>query len=321
MRCILVRDCGGTTCDTLLLRDDGQILGVGHCDVSNPLSGRSPAGSGRSIESVRHSSNQALAGISCDELFVVNGHHNCEEYADVAGRISYVHVMEQDAAFALAGESCGIVVLAGTGAFVHGQTSDGRQLQLDALGPLLGDHGSAYHIGRLALRAVGRADWHPRHKTTLVDAVYAACDALRDGPTNVWNLVDFSLNNPDRAEIAALARIVDAQANAGDEIAIGILKESASSIAETLFDVVDRLGIGGEAYPMIGTGSVAVRSRIYWEHLCSRAAEFAPGLNPVVIRKPAVLGVALAALRTIGIGDQENIRANVLRSAEEKWAH
>lgn len=270
---------------------------------------------------MRHSSNQALTGISCDELFVVNGPHNCEEYVDVASRVSYMHVMEQDAAFALAGESCGIVVLAGTGAFVHGQTADGRQAQLDALGPLLGDHGSAYHIGRMALRAVGRADWHPRHSTTLVDPVYAACDALGDGPVNVWNLVHFSLNNPDRAEIAALARIVDAHANAGDEVAVGILKEAASSIAETLFDVIDRLGIADEGYPMIGTGSVAVHSRIYWEHLCGRALEFAPGLKPVIIRKPAVLGVALAALRTLGVGDPESVRENVLRSTEAQWTY
>lgn len=52
----------------------------------------------------------------------------------------------------------GLLVLAGTGSIVLGRDSDGRWVRRGGLGPLLGDEGSAFWIGREWLRATTRGE-------------------------------------------------------------------------------------------------------------------------------------------------------------------
>ncbi|MBI2440301.1 MAG: hypothetical protein HYV35_02905, partial [Lentisphaerae bacterium] len=108
---------------------------------------------------------------------------------------------EDEAAMALAGEPYGLVVLAGTGSFVHGKTHDGRELHLDGIGPVLGDTGSAYFIGLMALRAAAKSDWHLRFHTTLLKRAYDFY-----GLRNVSELVGFSLKPKDRSVVPGRQR-------------------------------------------------------------------------------------------------------------------
>jgi N-acetylglucosamine kinase-like BadF-type ATPase len=317
LKCLLVRDCGGTSCRVLTVKDDGTILGAGRCDLKDPKSGRDPYGSGRSIETVRLASDRALNGLKCDELLIVNGSSNIEEYPHVSDRVSYQLVKESDATFALADQSAGVIVLSGTGSFVHGRARDGRIVDLDGAGHFLGDFGSGYHIGYMAVRAALRAGWHERHRTSLEVLIYRALGAMDGTTPNLRKLIRYSVSNPDRAEIAALAMLVDAEANAGDRIAREILQEAAEAIGETLYDVVDRLGIKDEEYPLIGIGGVVVGSKLYWEYLCDIARSFAPKLKPMVLTEPPVLGVALAALASISDQDQAAVRERLFASARE----
>ena len=87
-------------------------------------------------------------------------------------------VTETGGTLALVGQTHGVVVLAGTGARVSARTRQGRTLELDALGPTLGDFGSGYSIGLHALRATARAAMHPRHSTRLKDRVLATWESL-----------------------------------------------------------------------------------------------------------------------------------------------
>ncbi len=209
----------------------------------------------------------------------------------------YLPVREQDGPLALADASSGVVVLSGTGAFVYGRRPDGRELMLDALGPLLGDAGSAFDIGLRALRAIARASWHPRHETSLVEPLKQACAAYAGGER--FCLVSYMLQHRDRAEIASLAKIVDAHAEVGDTVACRVLTEAADAISETLSDVVDALGLHGQALSMVAAGSVARRSRVFWNRVCDRALSIAPQLNPVVPTLAEVVGVTLAGTRCL----------------------
>lgn len=318
-RYFLAIDSGGTKCDALLVGSDGTAIGWGHCNVNDPDSGRGVGGSGRSMQSVSRAVQQSLEDVTCDEFQVVTWiKHLSERVVEtlVPGRIELHKIGEGDAVFALAGCNCGIVVLAGTGAFVFGSTRDGRSLWLDGLGPLLGDYGSGYHIGLLGVRAAARSSWHPRHETSLAVVVPSACKAYQPGQSN-FNLVRYMLESRDRAEIASLAKLVNAEANAGDSVSRQILEEAASAIAETLRDVVDRLKMAEEDYPMIGAGSVASGSKIYWEQLCGLAAQFAPRLTPMLVNAPLAAGMILAVSDRIGVDDPEAFRQNLLRSAKE----
>jgi len=67
-------------------------------------------------------------------------------------------ISDAEAAFMGAlGDSSGVLVLAGTGSIVLGRTSQGRWVRRGGLGPLLGDEGSAFWIGREWLKATTRA--------------------------------------------------------------------------------------------------------------------------------------------------------------------
>jgi hypothetical protein len=281
-----------------VVREDGALLGWGRGQPA-ARQGRTVTGTGRSQTAVQEALTKALEGIVCDELLVVN-YSPRFPYACFAphcrGRVRFRSVREAPAARALAGVRDGIVAVAGTGAVVGAVTREGRESYLDGLGPMLGDHGSGFHIGLMAIRAAAQSGWHPRRGTALADAVYAHLGG-RVGDRHGDSLITYMLGDRDRSEIASVARIVNEQAERGDSTAVDLLQQAAADMAGTVFDLADTLGMTAEAYPFVGTGSVATRSRIYWERLCELVAEFAPAFVPMRSPLPPVIGVALWGLQ------------------------
>lgn len=318
MDALLAVDAGGTKCEALLVGPDGALLGWGLCRAEDPTSGTSWGGKGRSKESTLSALRRALGEHRPASLTVSGlGRWDVPELAQpyTPGEVRAVPVAEWDAPLALAGVDWGVVVLSGTGAFVHGAAPDGERLHLDSLGPLLGDYGSGSMIGWMALRAVARHHWSPRHETALTEAVGAVLgiDVHEKG---LGRLVDFAHKPHDRAVVAQLARYVDEAARTGDAVASRILAEAAAAQAEVVRDVVDRLALAEVAFPLVAAGSVATRSALYWAHLCAAVAGFAPRAEPVVPAGPQVLGTALRALGRIGLEHwRERLRAEVLAAS------
>lgn len=61
-----------------------------------------------------------------------------------------------------------ILVLAGTGSIVVSRLPDGRVLKSGGRGPLLGDEGSLFDIGREVIRKIGETDTDPRWKAEMM---------------------------------------------------------------------------------------------------------------------------------------------------------
>jgi N-acetylglucosamine kinase-like BadF-type ATPase len=216
------------------------------------------------------------------------------------------------------------------------------------MGPMLGDVGGGYQIGRDALRATVKALWHPRHRTRLRDRIFDACeqlvqtqprpDDLHHAPRGMkgilayslaakavvshldpsarrlHQLIDFSLLPHDRSVIASLARLVNEEAEAGDAIAIRILRDAANGLAETVHDLVDRTGIAREPYLFVGTGSVAMHSEIYWRHLSRQVKKFAPHFRPRLSPQPPVVGNTLHTLLQLNGRDPVTLRQTLFQS-------
>jgi N-acetylglucosamine kinase-like BadF-type ATPase len=121
----------------------------------------------------------------------------------------------------------GILVLAGTGSIVLGRTARGRWARAGGLGPLLGDEGSAFWIGRAWLRARAGAVTQ-RRLAMRPDAV---------------------------AAIATLAARVVARARRGDPVARRVVREAQVALAEQAREVARALGFRG-AVTVGGAGSV-----------------------------------------------------------------
>ena len=322
MRYVVGVDIGGTKCDALAVDEYGHAVGWGHVDIHDPRSGRGKEGSGRSLESIRHAITDALDGLSCDELHV--GGSIPEPWPPDSWlnrpvpRVVRYAVNEWDGGFTLTGETSGIVALAGTGAFVHGLTRDGRNKHLDGLGPHVGDYGSGFHIGLMAIQAAARSNWHPRHQTALQDVVTRVLERSIPRRYPQILLIDFMQNRPDRAEIAALAPLVVETARRGDAIAQRILDEAAEALAETTRDLVEGLDMGRDDYALIGMGGIITHVDSYWAHYVAAVHRFAPRLRPLRTTPPPVVGTALATLfQQHGGKEDAGLRETLLRTAHE----
>lgn len=201
-----------------------------------------------------------------------------------------------DADAALAGAHAlgpGIVVMAGTGATAWGADAQGRRVRSDGWGPILGDEGSGYWIGREALRAVMRARDGRGEATALTEAVLA-----HFGVQEPWELVRrLPLAQTNTEDISALAVVCAEVAEAGDAVAEGILVAAGSNLAQSGAAAATQLGMVAPAVAV--TGSVltnAVVRRQFTRHL----GELCPGSSVVPSRFPPVIGAALLALQHTG---------------------
>ncbi len=337
MKCVLAIDSGGTKCDAVLAAQDGRIVRWGRFSSINPATGVSEGESGRSVRALRAAISQALEGIRCEELHLViinnpywtpfvpmrrwsirseamsEALEDCDRHAD---RLYLYGITEEYPALVMAGEETGVMVLSGTGAAVFGCSPEGRTLRLDGLGPMLGDFGGAYYIGKLALQAAARSAWHLRHRTSLAPLIFQHCTDGMPHASGV-DLIGYAHDRSrDRSEIASFAQLVDAEAEAGDAVARGILENAAAAMAETVYDVVQALGMADGDHVFGGIGSVAVRSRLFWSGVCRRVLEFAPRFRPFRLAVPPVVGFALVALRACGWSELDELKANLLSTAQ-----
>jgi N-acetylglucosamine kinase-like BadF-type ATPase len=122
----------------------------------------------------------------------------------------------------------GGVVSAGSGAVTLAMSKDGRLAQVGGHGALVGDQGSAYWIGRAALRAVVKASdgWGP--PTCLGEAA-----EQRYGPIVEIPALLRTAHNPVD-EIAQFATIVCEAGSSGDGVAGGIVRRAGQLLAQML---------------------------------------------------------------------------------------
>ncbi len=151
---------------------------------------------------------------------------------------------------ASAPHATGVVVLSGTGSFAFARDLHGQAARAGGLGSLLGDDGSAYELGRFALRAAARAADGRGAKLALVRAVFAAIgsDDARAVVRYAWEL-----RSPQR--IAELAPLVTQAAEAGDPVAQQLVERAASELALMAKTVVRKLAWRGRV-PLVLAGGV-----------------------------------------------------------------
>jgi len=290
-------DGGGSKCDAALVDETGAVVGWGrggpiHIFYDPP-------------EVIAASFRDAVAGVLAgrrlEELWVVGStprHEPSREVLTSAAEIvHYREAGEVDTAYASVQEDWGVIVLAGTGSFVHGRTRDERNLHWGGTGPVLNDYGSAYEIGLRGLRAAFMSHWTESRRTVLAKAIPAALHVKDLGA--VFHMV--YVENMNRRQIAALAKVVNDEAERGDRVALECVLKAADEMAANAADMIRELHMEGSAVPVIAIGGVAQRSGIWWERVCERIAAVAPGMRPLMPRVQPATGGALIGLREMGV--------------------
>jgi N-acetylglucosamine kinase-like BadF-type ATPase len=185
----------------------------------------------------------------------------------------------------------GIIVIAGTGSSCLGIASDGRQLKIGGWGPVYGDEGSGYNIGRMALNAAARAYDGYGPPTELVELISQALDVsdFRESLERVYQR-QFSAK-----QMAGLAEAVQRAAAAEDAVASSILACAGDDLAAMAISVLRRL-FPQEPQPLVSfAGSLLVSCEAVRTRFTQTIRREAPKARVVPPRYPPYLGAFLLA--------------------------
>lgn len=173
--------------------------------------------------------------------------------------------VEDDALMALYAITHGadsILVIAGTGSIGYGKRAD-RICRRGGWGNILGDEGSGYDICRKALVQITRDYDGGGAYGPLSREILASLD------TDVWGVVKWVHTAP-KGEIAALLPLINKMAEAGDPLALALLREAGRSLASLAEKLYARMGFDGRV-PVAAKGGVL-------EKIPTVLAEFARNL-------------------------------------------
>ncbi|NSW58267.1 MAG: hypothetical protein HPY44_19850 [Armatimonadetes bacterium] len=311
MRYVLGLDGGGTKCDAVLMAEDGTVMGWGRGGPTHGLY----VGPDVPIQSQKDAILGATGGspppLSRIAGLGLVGHLHQWLNQDLCAE-QFVPCGEADMGLATALTTHGILVLSGTGSFVHGRTPDGRHMHLGGNGPIIADEGSAYHIGILGIRAAFRSKYSEARRTSLREAVPKAMGVA--GLREVFHLL--YIDRVGRTQIAAVARAVDMEAEKGDRVAAQMLRKAADELGELLVEVITELDMTRSDAYMVATGSVAQGSRIFWDRLCEIAAGVAPDIRPVQPKVRPVVGACLMGLKALEVPWTEALLERIIETQE-----
>ena len=199
------------------------------------------------------------------------------ERADIVGD----EVIALDAAFH---GGPGILQIAGTGSNTIGRAPDGSKESAGGWSSHLGDEGSGYWIGLHSVRRALRA--HDQEKPSRV------LEKVGEiwGTPDLDDLVNVGDGTPG-PDFAALAPAIDQLAEAGDPVALDVLKQASADLVEFVLLVREKLrrkhSIAAEV-PVAWTGSVIEKMRLVREPFFAGLRAAAPAIP---IGKEAVVSL------------------------------
>jgi len=299
---VLGIDVGGTKTVCLLANEDGTILAEAR------EAGANLQGVGElALEKVLHTVMEtALAGQRVMPSAIclgIAGVDRAEDHQVVQGimdRIGYkaTILIVNDALIALQagiGDAPGIVIVSGTGSIAYGRNTRGDAARAGGWGYVLGDEGSGYWIGRLALRAAVRHADGRGGETSLTPRL------LRHfGLTGAAELIHKVYHEElSPSAIGALARFVQEARDDGDLVAAGILDHAAEELVTAAAAVMKRLEMDHESFSFVLAGGMF--HAVPW--LCDQLKVLLPPLAPhsrtIRLEKDPALGAVQLALAAV----------------------
>lgn len=308
MQYCLGLDGGGSKTICLLATSEGRIIGRGAAGPAN----YQVIGVDRAAQAINGSILQAIAaaGRPIDRLASIAvglaGVDRPADHAVVQSMLDQLplslplRLIDHDATIALAGATLarpGVVIISGTGSIAFGCNHQGDRRRAGGWGPLLGDEGSGYDIGRRALTAVLRAADGRGPATSLGSALLQQLQLSR--PEQLVSKVHGE--QLSRQAVAALAPLVLAAAAQGDAVAGGILCQAGEELALAAQAVITGLGLQTEQFEVALAGGVLTAAGPLPQVIAQIIRPIAPLAQVISPRFPPVVGALLLALRQAGI--------------------
>lgn len=251
MTLVLGIDGGGTSTRALIMRADGTVIGQGQSSASNFDS----TGVEKASQAIEIAVSQAKhdAKLANDIIFNaaylgiagVVSEHDRQIVRDIANKVNLAPQakigIHHDCRIALAGaldSKPGIIQIIGTGSSTFGINDAGEEWRSGDWGHLFSDEGSAYDLGRSALRiAVMSYDGRLNPPSPLLNTIPEAL-GIQHYDDLLYRVYVDGLDKTDTAQLAKL--LIDASGE-GCPHATKVIQNSASDIADCIRAIREKL--------------------------------------------------------------------------------
>ena len=296
-------DAGGTKTDCVLIDGAGRLLaetrGGGAnpmragfaraCDVLGETARRVLADAGRDAENVRG----ICAGIAgAGRPRVARRMKSYFTHAFPHAAVRVVTDIELGLSAAVA-DGPGVVIIAGTGSAVGGRNSAGQFARAGGWGPWIGDDGSAYDVGRRAVKAALAARDGVGPATTLGEKI------LLGQETHDWQVVIGRIAKRPDSVFPPLFPLVTAAAVAGDIVSQEILAHAGKLLATLAGRVVTSLNLQNESFLIAKSGGVFSEPSQLESVLSAELFHVAPKARIEPLRVPPARAAAELARKSI----------------------
>jgi len=323
-RYLLGIDGGGTRTRAVLATTGGKVLGYGEGGSGNYRI----AGLHTAKESLRAAINGAFAAANLSVQDVVVGYFGLagvgrdDDRTTMRQALSefapayHTLILENDGIIAMTGATVaqpGVVIISGTGSMIYGRNKHNQTARSGGWGPLIGDEGGGYDIGRKALMSVMRQADGRGPKTLLTESIFAEW-----GIEHHQQLASKAYREEtQRPHIAALSILVKRAAALGDEVALKILEEATFELALAANAVIRNLHMEEDHFPVALVGGGFSQDTSWSFGLEDLIQKVAPGAYVSAPIYHPVIGALISALQVYHGHLPEEVLEELHRSVYE----
>jgi N-acetylglucosamine kinase-like BadF-type ATPase len=189
-----------------------------------------------------------------------------EEFAGKLVRVC----TDMDLTLEAIGEGAALVLIAGTGSAAVGRDARGTIARVGGHGYLLGDEGSAYHVGQRAVLESLRYFERTGADTPLGKKILSEIGAAG------WAALQSRVYASPDEVFPRLFPIVLQAAESGDATARSVVEACAAALAELVDDLAERLQLQSQRFRLAKTGGMLGRSVWFDERLAYYLRRAAP---------------------------------------------
>jgi len=302
-------DGGGTKTEAILADRTGRILGMGRSGGSNPNFVGKKKAFQSILEAIRLTLCELDPKIISHVAICIPGIKKYQQ-----GIISLlpfdkerltISTDELSTFYSALLKEYGVVVLAGTGSFVLGINKRGVKASVGGWGPIIGDWGSGYWIGREALKSVVQEHDGMGSRTLLTEKIinYYGIESI--------NCLR-SVLVPDK--VSQLASLVYEEALEGDAVALSIINRAADHLGKMAEYVIKKLDMDNVEYDLSLTGGISKLGDLLCQSFQEGLSKTCPFINIIKPRCIPVIGALLLAMKEKGIVWEEDVITKLIIS-------
>jgi len=289
---ILGIEGGGTKTTWALLTPDGKLLRQGAAGPANTVL-LTDAALEKLLRGIRREAGEvsAIGGAFAGCLLAAEKTRVEEILRRVWPKAAKVRAMEDTRSVLAAafGDGPGIVVIAGTGSNVAGQTSGSSPIEsAGGWGHLFGDRGSAYDVARRGLEAAYYTYDREKKPGVLAKEILAA-----SGKATLEEATRHLLRDVSKTAVAQWARCAFIAAEKGDRDAKAVIDEAAAALAEKVGFIARRLKLKQPRVALVG-GLFENQPR-YIANFQRALARVLPKAESFLLTTPGTFGAARLA--------------------------